>query len=288
MFEVRMTAFLVFLAAALCILAAGGRIIGEWMENFRQAHLYAPAERGSFWYMLDRLKYPRPRWLIVTILLAVAGFGIGVAINNAAAAVLIAIFVVLYRKEKVEVDFQQYRAALDEQAETALQMIASLYETTGDLIRAIDGAKDCTASPMRDELIRTLAEYRAGASLSEALQSWAERADNRDINIFVRAVTLSEKYGTDTAEVVSEVAQVIRDRILLREELKSEVRGQRLTVNLFLLFLPLVAAALMFFSPEARHVITETIFGKAVMCFVICVEFASWHFTRSAGVVEEL
>lgn len=286
--DLRMAVFLVFLAVALLVMAARGTLLREWAEGLRYGYLYAPAERGSVWYMLDRLKQPRLRWLVVTAVLAVAGFGAGLAINNPVAAVLIAVFVVLYRKEKVGVDFQQYRAALDEQAETALQMISSLYDTTGDLIKAIDGAKDCTASPMREELVRTLAEYRAGASLAEALKSWAERTDNRDIDIFVRAVTLSEKYGTDTAEVVSEVAQVIRDRILLREELKSEVRGQRLTVSLFLLFLPLAAVALLVLSDEARNVITGSIFGKAVICFMVCVEFASWYFTRRAGMVEEL
>jgi Flp pilus assembly protein TadB len=286
--DLRMTVFAVFLAAVLGVLAAGNKVVREWAEGLRQAYLYAPAERGSMWYMLDRLKQPRLRWVIFTAVMAVAGFAAGVAVNNPAAAVLIAVFIVFYRKEKVGVDFAQYKAALDEQAETALQMISSLYDTTGDLIRAIEGAKDCTPSPMREELVRTLAEYRAGASLHEALRSWAERTDNRDIDIFVRAVTLSEKYGTDTAEVVSEVAQVIRDRILLREELKSEVRGQKLTVTLFLLFLPLAAVALLILSQDARNVIMNNLFGKAVICFMVCVEFASWYFTRSAGMVEEL
>ncbi|WP_258359096.1 type II secretion system F family protein [Moorella sulfitireducens] len=189
---------------------------------------------------------------------------------------------------KLEVDYRQYKARIDEQAQAALQMIASLYDTTGDLVRAIEGAANCTPSPMREELIKTLVEYRLGGSLPDALASFAERADNRDIDIFIKAVTLSEKYGTNTAEVVAEIARVIRDRITLREELKSEVRGQGLTINLFLLFLPLTALSLLYFSSEARHVIIATFFGKAVMCFIILVEFLAWYFTRGMGVVEEL
>jgi len=287
--DVKLISFLVFLfAASTCFYLGRGRLV-SLLEVYRRQQLFSsPPPRGSTWYLLDRMGRSRQGFILLTVVLAAAGIVAGLLLDNLAASVLLAVFAVIFSFKKLEVDYRQYKARIDEQAQAALQMIASLYDTTGDLVRAIEGAAGCTASPMRDELVKTLVEYRTGASLAEALQSFAERADNRDIDIFVKAVVLSEKYGTDTAEVVAEIARVIRDRIILREELKSEVRGQRFTVNLFLLFLPLTAALLLYFSSEARHIITGTFFGKAVICFIILVEFGAWYFSRHAGVVEEL
>lgn len=289
MIDAKVASFLVFLfVVGMCFYLGRGRV-ASLLEVYRRQQLFSSRPpRGSTWYLLDRMGRSRQGFIFLTVALAAAGVVVGLLLDNLAASLLLAVFGAVFSSKKVEVDYRQYKARIDEQAQAALQMIASLYDTTGDLVRAIEGAANCTASPMRDELLKTLVEYKAGASLAEALQSFAERTDNRDIDIFVKAVTLSEKYGTNTAEVVAEIARVIRDRIILREELKSEVRGQRFTVNLFLLFLPLTAALLLYFSSEARHVITGTLFGKAVICFVILVEFGAWYITRNAGVVEEL
>lgn len=247
------------------------------------------AAKGTTFYMLERMKKSRAGYLIAVAATALAGAAVGVLFfNNSAAAALCVVFSFLFHRKRVELEFRARKAALDEQAETALQMIASLYETTGDLVEALKGAAGCTPAPMRDELQTTVADYFTGTPLKEALLGFAERTDNRDIDIFVKGVTLSERYGTDTAGVVSDVAAVIRDRILLREELKNEMRGQNLTVNIFLLFLPVVAGGLVMFSPDARQILTGNVFGKLMVCVMIAVEFFSWYFTRSLGVTEEL
>ncbi|KYH30755.1 type II secretion system F family protein [Neomoorella mulderi] len=288
MTDVKLVSFLIFIFLGSLVFYLGrGRFTG-FLEGYRRRQLLAPPARGSAWYLLARMGRSKEGFVLTTIFLAVLGMAAGILLDNPAASILLAVFAVIYSYKKLEVDYRQHKARMDEQAQAALQMIASLYDTTGDLVRAIEGAAGCIPAPMRDELVRTLVEYRLGGSLGNALESFAERADNRDIDIFVKAVTLSEKYGTNTAEVVAEIARVIRDRITLREELKSEVRGQGLTINLFLLFLPLTAIALLYFSNEARHVITATFFGKAVICFIILVEFLAWYFTRGLGVVEEL
>ena len=115
-----------------------------------------------------------------------------------------------------------------------------------------------------------------------------ERVDNRDFEILCKGIMLSEKYGTDTTAVVREVAEIIRDRIVLREELKNELRGQKLTIDVFLIAIPVVAALLYIFSPEARHTITSTTVGKVIMMILVCIEYAAWRLTRGQWVEEEL
>lgn len=238
---------------------------------------------------LMRLGIDSNAYNAVTFSLAAAGAVIGfLFLENLVAAGLLAVFAFLFRRQSLELKKMERKSLIDQQAEVALQMIASLYETTGDMVRAFEGASECVPSPMADELKRVVAEYRAGAPLGEAMLDFAERSGNKDIDIFVRGVNLSEKYGTQTSEVVHDVAELIRDRITLRDELKNELRGQKLTVNVFLMLIPVVGTGLFLFSPEARHTMTATLGGKVIVDILICIEYFAWYFMSRQGVVEEL
>lgn len=209
-------------------------------------------------------------------------------LNNIPAAVMAFILWVSFREKALEVQEMERKSKLEEQSEIALQMIASLYDVHKDMIRAFEGAADCVPPPMSDELKRVVIEYRAGKSMNEALTDFMERIENRDFEILCKGIMLSEQYGTDTSEVVQEVAQIIRDRIILREELKNELRGQKLTVDVFLMMIPVVGTLLYIFSPEARHTMTETMAGKVIVMVLIAVEYAAWRITRGQWVVEKL
>lgn len=271
------------LATAAFLAWVAYRNQGRVLDFFRQAREEYVDE------CLMRLGVNRLAHNAVTAALAVAGACLGlVVLKNPPAVVLLAVFAVMYRRRSLYLQRQERKALIDQQAEVALQMVASLYETMGDMVRALEGTSKCVPHPMSAELRRVVAEYRAGKPMAEALRDFAERSENRDIDVFVKGVLLSEKYGTNTAEVVHDVAGLVRDRITLRDELKNELRGQKLTVNIFLLLIPVVGAALFLFSPEARNTMVNSLAGKGIVCALACVEYFAWHFTRGQGVVEDL
>lgn len=238
---------------------------------------------------LMRLGIDKASYNLVTLLLVAGGAFAGfVLLKNPPAGVLMALFLYFYRRRSIDLRRQERKALIDQQAEVALQMVAALYETMGDMVRALEGTAHCVPEPMAGELKRVVAEYHAGTPLHEALREFAARSQNRDIDVFVNGVLLSEKYGTNTSEVVHDVAELIRDRITLRDELKNELRGQKLTVNVFLMLIPVAGAALFLFSPEARNTMTNSLVGKAIVCGLCCIEYFAWHFTRGQGVVEDL
>jgi uncharacterized membrane protein YqjE len=61
-----------------------------------------------------------------------------------------------------------------------------------------------------------------------------------------------------------------------------------MTINLFLLLVPLAAAGIWIFSPTSREVLVNNTAGKIVLSVVAVVEFVAWYLTRKKGVVEEL
>ena len=259
---------------------------GEKPKNYV---LTSPKSKpGSVDHYLKALSINRSEYYLGTGILMALGAGLGLILKNPAASALLIFFAWIYRKKKLHENFQQRKAMIDTQVDTSLQMIASLYETTGDLIYSIDGAAKTTASPMREELIQTVQEYRVGKNLLEALSGLAERTENRDLEVFVRAVAISEEYGTNTSEVIVDTSKVISDRIVLREEIKNELRGQKLTTTIFLVFLPLAAFGVIGFYDEARHILINTFMGKIVLDIVILLNFIAWYFSGTQRLVDEL
>jgi len=211
-----------------------------------------------------------------------------IALNNPILAVLIFVFTMVFAHCQVDIFYRKRKAIINEQAEVALQMLSGLYKVAGDLIDSLKKVSKSTASPLKEEIEQTVAEYYAGKDLSSALKDFAFRIDNRDIELFVQGVILSEHYGTDTSQVVQHVADTIRNRLLLRDELKAETHGKSATINIFLILAPLALAAIWFFFPSVKEILTQTIAGKLVITVVITVEFIAWYLTRKESVVDEL
>lgn len=277
----------IYLPSILVTTALLAWLVNKEWPNIK-AYLQVKKEE-NFDESMIRLGVDKTTYMLVTTALAIAGVVVGIVfLKNILAAVLLVVFTFMYRVRALYLKRRDYMALIESQAEVALQMISSLYDNMGDMVRAIEGTSECVASPMSDELKRIVAEYRAGKSLNDALTDFARRSNSRDIDVFVKGVLLSEKYGSDTAEVVSDVVDLVRDRITLRDELKNELKGQKLTISLFLLLIPLVGVGLFFFSPEAKITITTSLAGKAIICALITIEYIAWHVTSGQGMVEEL
>ena len=245
--------------------------------------LYPVLER----YVQEKSADPKDTLLNLAAL-GVCAF-VAALLKNPVAAGLLVICFILYRKQAIVLKRKEIQQKIDAQAEIALQMIAALYSTMGDMIRALEATSKSVGEPLSGEILRTVMEYRAGKTLNRALLEFAERTNNRDIDVFVKGVLLSEKYGTKTEDVVLDVAGIIRDRITLREEVKNEMKGQSLVINLFLSAIPIALVGSLLFLPDARYTLTETTGGKFLTCFLIVLEYVAWHVSRGMmGVADEL
>jgi len=259
----------------------------EFLRLFQKVINTKP-KKGSLQYELDRLGKNGAGFIATAFLLSSAGFVLGLFLNNLAAAIMLAVFASLYWREKLKISYRKYLEVIDKQAETALLTTASLYDTNKDLIKSMEEAANCSPSPMREELMQTVLEYQVGKPYREALTGLVERTDNYDFDVLVKGISLSEEYGTDTSEVIRDISDNVRDRLILRDQIRNEIQGQSLMNYVFLFILPLITGLLFIFSSMARDTITTTSAGKILVCFMILVQFGAWYFTKKQGVVENL
>ncbi len=264
--------------------AYGNDILTEMRRQVRRLDNQT-AKPGSLKFKLQRLGIEHKIIVLTSAVVGVLGFLAGALfLNNIVAGIMLAVCLPLFIRDLIEVRYKKYLSHVDEQAETMLLMCSSLYKTRKDIVEALAQTAECLPDPMRYEVAVTVGKYRAGKPLDQALLSFAERIQNKDIEVFARGIILSEHYGTDTGEVLKGVSATINDRIMLREELKNELQGQSLTIAILLALAPALLVLSMFLISQVRNSITQTLPGKILVCAVIAVEYVAWRIASSRGV----
>jgi tight adherence protein B len=73
---------------------------------------------------------------------------------------------------------------------------------------------------MSDEFSRVIQEISVGLPINDALQNLAERINSMDLNLMVTAVMIQREVGGGLAEILETIAEVIRERMRIKREIK--------------------------------------------------------------------
>jgi tight adherence protein B len=143
---------------------------------------------------------------------------------------------------------------------------------------ALPAAVDMVASdapePIATELKKASAEANLGMGWPRALENLARRVPVLEVNIFISAVVLHSRTGGRLGEVLTGVAENMREAISLQGEVRALAAHGKLT-GAILTVLPLAIAAMMtVFSPDYmqtlyRHPWGKTLIAGAVGCLVL-------------------
>ena len=100
--------------------------------------------------------------------------------------------------------------------------------------------------PLAGEFRRTFDEHNLGLPLDVALQKLAQRVPLMDVHFFVSAVLLQKRTGGNLAELLDNLAYLIRERFKLRGRIRAVSAHGRMT-GAALSSIPAVVAAMMFY-----------------------------------------
>jgi tight adherence protein B len=141
------------------------------------------------------------------------------------------------------------QAKFDEQLPSTLQLLAGALQAGHSLQQAVDTVVQEAGDPISSEFHRVLTEARLGRPLEEAFEAMAKRTRSVDFEWTVMAIRLQRQVGGNLAEVLSTVAQTIRDRYSLKRQVKALSAEGRLS-SIILSVLPiLLFLALLIINP---------------------------------------
>ena len=128
-------------------------------------------------------------------------------------------------------------------------------------------------APLAGEFRRTFEEQNLGLPLDVALENLGKRVPLLDVHFFVSAVLLQKRTGGNLAELLDNLAYLIRERFKLRGRIRAISAHGRMS-GLVLSMIPMVVAVLMFYTnPEYILFFLDDPDGQVMMAVCIALQF---------------
>lgn len=185
-------------------------------------------------------------FVLLSLLCAGVGFLVGRSIGLLAAPLIAAgcgYLPYLNLKRKATKRFENFQTQLPE----AIDMLVNAMKSGYSLQAAIKFAGEESPDPLGPEFARVYDEQRLGMEMRGALLALQERVSILDCRMFVTALLLQRETGGNLAEVLTNLATLMRERVGLRGQIDA------LTAE------PKMSAVVLGLMPVALFVIVASI-----------------------------
>ena len=199
-----------------------------------------------FWYIVPNGKNVAP-----------AGLFIGAAIP----------FAVIYQKREKRL------RKIEEQFPESLEFVARAMRAGHAFSVSLEMLHKEFPEPIAGEFRRTFEEQNLGLPLDVALEKLGKRVPLIDVHFFVSAVGLQKRTGGNLAELLDNLAYLIRERFKLRGQVRAISAHGRIS-GMVLSMIPMTVAILMFYTnPDYVMFFVKDPTGKMLMVVCILLQF---------------
>jgi tight adherence protein B len=157
------------------------------------------------------------------------------------------------------------RDQLQAQLADVVNILASSLRAGHSFIQALDMASKEVGEPAGPEFQRVVAEIRLGRPMEEALNAMAERVGSDDFKWAVLAVNVQREVGGNLAEILDTVAKTVREREVLRRQVKVLSAEGRLSVKILVALPFLVGLYVSKVNPGYMSLLFTTRLGLVLL-----------------------
>jgi len=154
--------------------------------------------------------------------------------------------------------FQKFKEAFPDVLDSLARALRAGYP----LSAAMDMIASETLPPVSAEIRRVSAEANLGRGWPQALENLGRRVPLLEVNMFIAAVQLHARTGGKLSEVMTGLAENMRENLALQGEVRALAAHGRLT-GLILSLLPIgIGIMMMIVSPDYMHGLLDHPMGK--------------------------
>jgi tight adherence protein B len=155
---------------------------------------------------------------------------------------------------------RRQRDFLDQLPE-ALDFLSRILRAGHSLSTGLQMMADELPQPLSGEFRRCYDAHSVGQSLEEALKDTALRVDNPDFGFFVTAILIQRATGGDLSEVLTNISDMIRQRIRLQQHVKAKTAEGRFTGYILVVFPVVLFFVSYYLNPSYASVLLHTSTG---------------------------
>ncbi|UOW00022.1 type II secretion system F family protein [Agrococcus sp. SCSIO52902] len=157
------------------------------------------------------------------------------------------------------------REAFASQLDGTLQLLASSLRAGYSTMQALGSVAQQSEEPSASELARVVNEARIGRPVVSALEEAAERMASEDFEWATQAIAINREVGGSLAETLDGVAHTIRERGLVRRQVRTLSSEGRLSAVILVALPFVVGGVIMLISPGYIAPLFQTPLGIALL-----------------------
>lgn len=280
------------LAVYLVALAVLGYFCGEapgglqrLLSNLRGEK---PPQRRPWWRAESAHLTRQQRLLFTAVAAALLAGGGLLFFRSWILAVCLACAAPLYPLTVERTLSRKRRELLGAQFGIALQVMAASLRAGASLRMAVErSAPDLDRmlagqplKPMVTELESVVRDLDLGFSLEEALVRFRDRIQLEDVTDFVGAVLLCRVRGGNAAAVMASIAEIIEDKIAIRQQILTLTAGKRLEGSMLTFAPPTLVCLLWLTSPSYLAPLYDRPAGQVMLLLGTACLVASYFMSR--------
>lgn len=216
---------------------------------------------------LEQANWPLRTGEFLAIVVLVTAFGAVVGTTLAAWFVGLGLAITLALAPFILLNIRRRKRTRQflEQLPDLLQLLAGSLAAGYGIVQALDMTAKEANEPVKHELNRAITETRLGMPLEDALQGVADRVDSDDFRWVVLAINIQREVGGNLAALLNTVAETLREREMLRRQIRVLSAEGRLSAYVLILLPIFLAGWLTLTRPEYVGVLTESTIGWALI-----------------------
>jgi tight adherence protein B len=174
----------------------------------------------------------------------------------------------------------------EEQFPEALDLLSRALRAGHAFQTAIGMVADELAAPVGPEFKKTFDQQNFGLPLKDALNELAERINLLDVRFFVTAVLIQRDTGGNLAEILDNLAHVVRERFKILRQVRVHTAHGRFTGYVLLALPAFLAMALMFINPEHMGLLFRERLGQMLIMIAIVLQTIGFFWIRKVIKIE--
>jgi tight adherence protein B len=188
--------------------------------------------------------------------------------------------VMLFRKRTARMN------RFEEQFPDALDLLSRAIRAGHAFQAAMGMVASELPTPVGPEFKRTFEQQNFGLPLRDAMNELADRVPLLDVRFFVTAVAIQRESGGNLAEILDNLAHVVRERFKIRRQVRVHTAHGRFTGYVLLGLPAFLAVALSFIAPDQMKLLFYERLGQMMVVGAMVLQTIGFFWIRQVIKIE--
>jgi tight adherence protein B len=211
-------------------------------------------------------------FLLLVGLAVARPFGMSPLLFGAGGLALGLLLPLLYVKRRIAAR----NRAIEPQLVELCELMASMMRSGFGYMQALTASMEQLGPPLSVELERMLDRVRLGAGIDEALEQLNKRLGSRDFDMMATAIAIQRRSGGSLADILTGVAETIRDRQLLQLEVLALTSRERMSAMIVAGFPVLLVAVLTTMLPDTFKLLFTDPIGRIILAIALVLDLCGY------------